>query len=238
MDIIGIRGVKEALKGKGEALRLIVQDKTMPKVQELLDMARERNIPIKEDRKYFSQFSRAAQGVALQVPEYNYKTLEDILSRPMEERQPLCVLDSIQDVGNLGSIIRSASVFGVKAIILPKDRSAKITPAVLKTAQGGTEDVDIVQVTNISRALRELKDQGYWVAACHMEGEPVEEMPTGPIVFIIGNEGEGIRPGVLKEADYTLTIPMDQNSSVGCLNAGCAAAIFFYSYFKKSKQSC
>lgn len=235
MDIIGIRGVKEALKGKGEVLRLIVQDKTMPKLRDILDLAQERHIPIKEDPTYFGQFTRAAQGVALQVPEFRYKTLEELLSLPEEERRPLCVLDSIQDVGNLGSIIRSASVFGIKALILPKDRSAKITPAVLKTAQGGMEDVDIVQVTNLSRALRTLKDQGYWIAACHMEGEPVDHMPDGPLVFILGNEGEGIRPGVLKEADYILTIPMDPQSAVGCLNAGCAASILFYTYFQKSK---
>ncbi len=233
MDIIGIRAVSESLKAGDEAKKLIVEDINSKRITEILELASKKNIEIKEDRNYFKKFSRAAQGVALQVKDYEYYDLDDFLELPMDKRSNICALDSIEDVGNLGSIIRSASVFNISAIIITKDRSASITPAVIKTAQGGLRDVPIIMVVNLARALRKLKDAGYFILGTDMEGDPMDEIIIGGAVYVIGSEHSGLRLGVKKECDKILTIPMNKDSSVGCLNAAVAASIVFYECFKR-----
>lgn len=235
MDIIGIRAVTEALREGSAAQCLVVSDAGSPKLREILSMAESAGLEVRENPAYFSKFRAQAQGVALVVPEYRYRSLDELLARPAAERGAICALDCIQDVGNLGSILRAASVFGIRAIVVPKDRSAKITPAVVKTAQGGLADVEVVMVTNLSRALEALKKAGYWIAACHMEGEDVRGIPDAPVCFVIGGEHSGIRENVRKHCDFTFAIPMARGSSVGCLNAASAATIFFYEYSRKER---
>ncbi len=233
MEIIGIRAVSEALKADGKKIRLIVQDKKAPKLREILDLAYDQGIEVREDRNYFYKFKSSHQGVCLEVPEYEYMDLDEFLRRPKEDRKAIVALDGVEDVGNFGSIIRSASVFGISAIIITKDRSAHITPAVIKTAQGGLEDLPIIMVVNLSRALRDLKDAGYFILGTDMEGDDVGEVFDSDVVMVIGSEHSGMRPGVKKECDKILTIPMDKKSSVGSLNAAVAASIVFYEYHKK-----
>lgn len=234
MEIIGVRAVTEALKGSGEKIRLVVMDKKLPKLREILELAEAENLEIREDRNFFSRFKSSHQGVALVVPEYKYTELDEFLKRPKENRRAIVALDSIEDVGNLGSIIRSASIFNISAVIITKDRSAQITPTVIKTAQGGLEDVPVIMVVNLARALRELKDAGYFVCGTDMEGDDVSEVFDDDVVIVIGSEHSGMRDGVKKECDKILTIPMKKDSTVGSLNASVAASIVFYEYYKKS----
>lgn len=234
MEIIGIRAVTESLKANGEKIRLVVMDRKLPKLQEILELAEKQNLEIREDRNFFNKFKSSHQGVALVVPEYKYLELDEFLSRPKEERRAIACLDSIEDVGNLGSIIRSASIFNIDAIIITKDRSAHITPTVIKTAQGGLLDVPVIMVVNLARTLRELKDAGYFVCGTDMEGDDVSEVFDDDLVIVIGSEHSGMRDGVKKECDKILSIPMKKDTTVGSLNAGVAASIVFYEYYKKS----
>lgn len=233
MEIIGKMAVISALEDdKMKKIRLVVMDFNNENTKKICELAEEKGVKVVEDKRYFLKFKRAHQGVALIIPEFEYMSEDELFSIPEKERDIIVALDSIQDINNLGTIIRSASVFGISKIIIPKDRAAEVTPAVLKTAQGGANDVDIIKVTNLSRTLREAKKNGYFVVGCHMEGEPTENFISPPVVIVIGNEHKGIRPGVLKECDKVHTIPMDLNSSVGSLNAGVAGSIIMYEYFK------
>ena len=233
MEIIGRQGVYVALEDdRIEKIRLVVMDRKNERIKDIIELAEKKNIKISEDRNFFNKFKRSHQGVALVIPEFQYMELDEMFKLPQEEREVVVALDSIEDVNNLGSIIRSASVFGVSKIIIPKDRAADVTPAVIKTSQGGIADVDIIKVTNLSRALKDAKSKGYFVIGCHMEGEPMENFVSPPVIIVVGNEHKGIRPGVLKECDKVHTIPMSKNSSVGSLNAGIAGSIMLYEYFK------
>lgn len=235
MEIIGIRAVTESLKSEGDKIRLVVMDRKLPKLREILELAEKQNLEIREDRNFFNKFKSSHQGVALVVPEYKYMELDEFLELPKEKRRAVVALDSIEDVGNLGSIIRSASIFGIDAIIITKDRSAHITPTVIKTAQGGLFDVPVIMVVNLARTLRELKDAGYFVCGTDMNGDDVSEVFDSEVVIVIGSEHSGMRDGVRKECDKILTIPMNKNSKVGSLNAAVAASIVFYEYHKKSR---
>lgn len=233
MDIIGRRGVYVALNDDTmDKTRLIVMDMKNDRIKDIIELAYKKNVEVKEDRNYFNRFKRSHQGVCLVIPEFKYMEIDDLWKAPEKEREVIIALDSIEDVNNLGSIIRSASVFGVSKVIIPKDRAADVTPAVIKTSQGGIADVDIIKVTNLSRTLKEAKSHGYFVIGCHMEGEPMKDFVSPPVIIVVGNEHKGIRPGVLKECDKVHTIPMCKDSSVGSLNAGIAGSIMLYEYFK------
>jgi 23S rRNA (guanosine2251-2'-O)-methyltransferase len=138
------------------------------------------------------------------------------------------VADGLQDPHNLGAVIRSADALGVHGVVLPKDRSVGVTATVAKASAGAVEHVAVARVTNLSRALEELKEAGLWVAAADPDGEQLlwEARLDGPLAVVVGAEGAGVRPGVLKHCDLRLRIPM--GGQVGSLNASVSAALVLY----------
>src|SRR5262249_53865801 len=170
------------------------------------------------------------QGVAARLREFAYASLEDVLARAKaSDRPPLVVVaDGLQDPHNLGAVIRSADALGVHGVVLPKDRSVGVTATVAKASAGAVEHVSVARVTNLSRALEELKEAGLWVAAADPDGEQLlwEARLDGPLAVVVGAEGAGVRPGVLKHCDLRLRIPM--GGQVGSLNASVSAALVLY----------
>ena len=173
------------------------------------------------------------QGVALRISEFPYTKLETLLEKPLAEREPLLVLDSIQDPQNLGAILRSACFLGAKGVIIPKDRSARVTAAVIKIAAGATGYVPVARVTNIARALKQLKSAGYWVVGLEArEGRNSYEADlTVPLCLVIGNEQKGIRPLVRSECDLLVRIPAA--GPLDSLNAASAATVALYEVLRQ-----
>jgi 23S rRNA (guanosine2251-2'-O)-methyltransferase len=156
----------------------------------------------------------------------------------------------VQDPHNLGALVRSAHVLGAHGVIVPKDRAAQVTPAVVKTSAGATEHMAIAQVVNLTRALEELKQEGLWIAgACFDDGQgqgqskakaskiqpPWEVDLTGPIALVIGAEGKGIRPLVERTCDLRIEIPMV--AGVSSLNASAAGAVLLYEARRQRSQA-
>jgi 23S rRNA (guanosine2251-2'-O)-methyltransferase len=143
--------------------------------------------------------------------------------------------DSIKDPQNLGSICRSAYCFGADGIILNKDNSVEITNVVARASAGAIEHLSIAKVTNLSRTLTELKDQGFWsYAAVTKAPESLESLsPSDKMVVVMGSEGEGIRRLVLENCDVQFTIPMP--GSFDSLNVAQAATVILYSLSQKRK---
>ncbi len=122
----------------------------------------------------------------------------------------ILILDSIMDPQNLGSIIRSAHCLGANGVIIPTDRAAPVTAAVIKASAGSAEQLPIVRVTNLSQTIDYLKDRNFWVfgAEAHT-GKNLREMDFNcPVVLVLGGEAKGIRPLIKKKCDFLLTIPM------------------------------
>jgi len=170
--------------------------------------------------------STSHQGVAAVVGEYAYAELEDMLAAPGPAL--LVVLDSVTDAGNLGAIIRSALVLGATGVVLPKDRAAPITPAVVRVSAGATEHLPCARVTNLARALEQLKQAGLWVMGAVERGgqHPSQADLKGPVALVLGSEQKGIRPLVLRGCDVTLTIP--SRSPMAALNVAAAATALLY----------
>jgi 23S rRNA (guanosine2251-2'-O)-methyltransferase len=171
------------------------------------------------------------QGVVAIAGEFDYVELEDLLEGVDSNKQGLLVaLDGVTDPHNLGAIVRSALLLGADGVILPRDRSAKVTALVTKTSAGASEHLPIAQVTNLVRALEDLKAAGYWSAAIASgpKAVPIGELDcSSPLVLVLGSEGKGIRSLVSKTCDFHVEIPM-ASEAVGSFNVSVAAAIALY----------
>lgn len=170
------------------------------------------------------------QGIAAKVKEIPLLSLDRLLERTEKKPGPgfLVALDGIQDPQNLGAMLRTCDAAGVQGVLLPKNRSASLTPSAIKASTGAAYTVPIASVTNLSAALQQLKERGYWIVGTGFEGarDYREGLYDVPVVLVIGNEGKGISPQVRKQCDYLVKLPM--RGTVQSLNASVAAAILIY----------
>jgi 23S rRNA (guanosine2251-2'-O)-methyltransferase len=171
------------------------------------------------------------QGVALQLPEFGYVHPDDLLSSALELRgEPLIVaLDSITDPRNLGAIVRSAAAFGAHGVLIPERRSAGMTAAAWKTSAGSAARLPIARATNLNRALRAYADAGFTLIGLDGSADTdIVDLPqaAGPMVLIVGSEGDGLSRLVREACDALVSIPII--ASVESLNAGVATGIALY----------
>jgi 23S rRNA (guanosine2251-2'-O)-methyltransferase len=187
-----------------------------------------RVLPVDASRLQGLSGTRKHQGVAASVDALALEaSIEDVLAS-LDEAALLLVLDGVQDPHNLGACLRVADALGAHAVIAPKDRAVGMTPAVAKVASGAAETVPYVQVTNLSRSLRELRDAGVWVMGADQDCAEsiVGARLDGPLAWVLGAEAQGLRRLTREGCDQLLSIPMQ--GTVGSLNVSVAAGICLY----------
>ena len=166
------------------------------------------------------------QGVAAELKPYQTVSLEEIIIKAKKkEKKIIVMLDNISDPHNLGAIMRSADVFETSGIIIPKHNSVTLNATVAKTSAGAINYVPVAVVNNLNQAIKTLKDEGYWVVSTDGSAELSYSSIKYdfPVVIVIGSEGKGVSPLVLKNSDYIVKIP--QYGHVNSLNASVAAGI-------------
>ncbi|MCL1899795.1 MAG: 23S rRNA (guanosine(2251)-2'-O)-methyltransferase RlmB [Promicromonosporaceae bacterium] len=213
------------------AHRLEQDDRT----RDILQLAAAASLPVLEaSRSELDQFTegQAHQGVAAQVPPYDYRDVDDLLDLAARtDRPPLLIaLDSITDPRNLGAVLRSAGAFGAHGVIIPERRAAGVTASAWKVSAGAAAHVPVARVTNLARALADLKRAGVFVVGLDGDGDvSVRDLPFAedPVVIVVGSEGEGMGRLVKEACDSIASIPID-TGAVESLNAGMAAAITLY----------
>lgn len=169
------------------------------------------------------------QGVALQLPAFEYADYEDVLADAFDNEGIVVALDGVTDPRNLGAIVRSAAAFGATGVIIPSRRSASMTAAAWKTSAGAAARLPIAMATNLNRALEQASKLGFTVLGLAGEGDvPLTGTPgtDGPIVLVVGSEDEGLARLVREHCDALISIPIA--SSVESLNASVAASIALY----------
>ena len=232
--VFGMHATLEAIQ-QGRGNKLFIQDSLKgEKVQQLKDLAADQHLPIKwvPKAKLDSLSNQAVhQGVVLTITPYEYLSLAQLLDQT-KENPFFLILDSLEDPHNFGSILRTADATGVDGVIIPKHRAVGITPIVVKTSTGAVEHVPIARVTNLQQTISQLKEQGFWIFGTDMQGVNYRDWnASGSVALIIGNEGKGMAPGLKKEVDQMLTIPM--TGHVQSLNASVAASLLMYEAFFK-----
>jgi len=176
------------------------------------------------------------QGVAARVPEWEYSSVGDIIeaSRSKLEKLLVVILDHLEDPQNLGAIIRTVDVLGAHGVVIPKDRAASVTPAVIKASAGAVNHVLVARVTNISNVIEELKREGVWIAGADANAPKAvyeEDLSKVDLGLVIGNEGKGISAKVREKCDFLVSIP--QSGTVTSLNASVSAGVLIYEIMRQ-----
>lgn len=240
LDILyGIHAVMEALKSKKRnVVQLYVADNKAGHraVEEIIRLAKRNNVKIdRMDVKMMDRLTKGGnhQGVLAKAQPVRLMKLSTALYESDGNKKDLWLaVDEMTDPQNLGAIIRSAACLGFSTIILPQRRTVGLTPAVYKVACGAVERVNIVEVSNLSNALLDLKEEGFWVYGADMDGQPITQTDyASPAVLVIGSEGTGIREKTAENCDQIISIP--QKGGVESLNASAAAGIIMYDMFSK-----
>jgi 23S rRNA (guanosine2251-2'-O)-methyltransferase len=166
------------------------------------------------------------QGIALQVPPYNYTHPDDLLAVATKSPPALLVaLDNISDPRNLGAIVRSVAAFGGHGVLIPQRRSASVTAVAWRTSAGAAARIPVARATNLTRALKNWADAGVRVIGLDAGGDTVLDDLDGsdPIVVVVGSEGKGLSRLVRQNCDEVVSIPMAGNAE--SLNASVAAGV-------------
>lgn len=242
--IMGRNAVREAVKAGRSIDRILVSKELDGSLREVVNLARDNNIQIREVDRYkldeicmpFGHGGKPGnhQGILAQVPGVEYCDISDILraARDKDEKPFIILLDGVEDPHNLGSIIRSAECAGAHGVIIPKRRSASVTAAACKASAGAVEYMKVARVSNLAGAIDRLKDEGLWIAGADMEGTEMTKADLkGAIGLVIGSEGDGLSRLIREKCDFLVSIPM--SGHIDSLNAAVAAAILM---FEKKRQ--
>lgn len=240
--VAGRNAVMEALKGSRSVNKLIIANgSTEGSIKEIIAVAKEKGVNIQYwDRSKLDSIARGIrhQGVLAQVAPVQYAELEDILQVAKDRNEPpfIVLLDELEDPHNLGAILRTADAAGVHGVLIPKHRSCPLSATVAKTSAGAVEHVPVARVGNLVQTIKKLKQEGLWVAAADMDGKDYYDTDlTGPLLLIIGSEGQGVGRLVKEQCDFVVRIPMV--GKINSLNASVAGSILMYEAMKQRRKA-
>lgn len=241
--IYGKNAVLEALRAKREVKELLITEDVLKKEGEIRNLIRILNVNYKViDSKKFKnvinqkfQLSGQFQGIVAEVAEYEYLDFSELLANIERKDDPAFVimLDGLEDVHNLGAIIRSAEAVGVDAIIIPKHGSVSLNATVARLSAGAVEYVPVVQVANLNRAVERLKKAGIWLVGTDAS-EAVDYRAVDmriPVCIVVGSEGRGMSRLVKEACDFKVFLPMV--GKITSLNASVASALLAYEVFSQ-----
>jgi 23S rRNA (guanosine2251-2'-O)-methyltransferase len=239
--LAGIHPVREALRAGLPLDRVMVaKGAAGPRLQELIELCRERGIPVRFEPR--AQLDRAAgsaahQGVVAFGAAERYASLEQTATG----RGLHVVLDGVEDPHNLGAIVRTAHAAGAAAVVIPERRAAGLTETVARTASGALAYLPVVRVTNISRALEELKERGYWIYGLDERGDQAYDRVdfNAPTAIVLGGEGRGLHQTVARHCDALVSIPMASSATggVASLNVSVAAGVVLFEWRRRQSTS-
>ncbi len=229
--LLGIHAIREALEAGRAIERIVVaRGRGGDRVEEIVRLARSRNVPVRfEDREAITRLAGTDQhqGIIALAGAKSAATLEDLLAEPAADAL-IVLLDGIEDPHNLGAILRSALAAGATGVVLPERRAAGLTETVSRASAGALEHLAVARVTNLVRAMEELKEAGFWIAGLD-ERAPQDYTQvdmTGRIALVLGGEGKGLHELTRKRCDYLISIPT--TGPVRALNVSVAAGVVLF----------
>jgi 23S rRNA (guanosine2251-2'-O)-methyltransferase len=233
--IFGINSLLEALKSQSGGVKKIVvaQGRGGGALRKITDLAEQRGIPVEfKERSYLDKRTgqKFHQGVIGFCENFDYVSVDDIIANRCADLKNnlILILDGITDPQNLGSLIRTAHCCGANGVIIPENRSAAVTAAVMKASAGAAHHTPVAMVVNLSHTIEYLKEKGFWIYGTDpVSGGYVSTFDyRGHIGLVMGSEGRGIRPLIKKKCDFLLSIPI--MGKVDSLNVSVAAGIILY----------
>ena len=230
--ITSLHGIEETLKDPPPGAELLVGKKN-PRIEGLASLARQAQVGVREASD--AELTKASEGrehrgAVLLLPggrKTRETTLEEFLQTFDADQGLVVLLDGVTDPQNYGAILRSADQFAADLVLIPARRSASDTPAVFAASAGAAAWVPHAVVTNLTRALGQLKDKGFWIYGADMNGTPVHQAKlTGRVALVLGSEGKGLSRLVRETCDVVVSIPT--RGKLDSLNVSVSAGILLY----------
>ena len=236
MKTEGRNAVAELLKTDKNIDKILMEKGAQGSLSVIFAEARKRNIRVQfVDRQVLDKESesRRHQGVIAYTTEYEYFDLEDIIAEKRSEKGRFIVLcDGIEDVHNLGSILRVAECAGADGVVIPKAGGTVVTESVIRISAGAAEHIKVAKVPNLGNAVETLKRNNYWVYALEAGGEDIyAEDFSGNVALVVGGEDSGVRRLTKEKCDKIVSIPL--SGKVNSLNASVALGIAAYEVVRK-----
>lgn len=233
--LTGIHAVKEALEAQRPIDRItIAKGRQDTRIEEIVQLARQRSIPVRfEDRKQLDRLanSKDHQGVVALAAARAAATLEEVLTNANQARGQIgliILLDGIEDPHNLGAIVRTALAAGAYGVVIPERRAVGLTDTVARASAGALAHLPVVKVTNLARAMEELKEAGYWLVGLDERADKTytEVDYTSPVGIVLGSEGQGLHELTRKRCDFVVSLPT--TGPVKSLNVSVAAGVVLF----------
>jgi len=231
----GIHAVREALEAGSAFDRIVIaKGRQDSRIEEIVQLARAQNIPVRfEDRAQLDRLanSRDHQGVVAVAAVRPPASLEDILDHANKSKGQMgliVLLDGVEDPHNLGAIIRTALAAGAHGIVIPERRAAGLTDTVARASAGALAHLSVAKVTNLARAMEELKEAGYWLVGLDEAAEKTytEVDYTSPTGIVMGGEGSGLHELTRKRCDFVVSLPT--TGPVKSLNVSVATGVVLF----------
>ena len=231
MKTEGRNAVIELLKTGKNIDKLLLEKGAQGSISMIFAEARKKNIRVQfVDKKVLDKESETHrhQGVIAFTTDYEYYDLEEIIEGKKSEKGGFVVLcDGIEDVHNLGSIIRVAECAGADGVVIPKAGCAPVNESVIRISAGAAEHMKVAKVANLNQVVEKLQKEGYWVYALEAGGEDIyKENFAGNVALIVGGEDSGVKRLTKEKCDKILSIPLQ--GRVNSLNASVALGIAAY----------
>ena len=243
MNILyGINTVTEALKARGRNFEWVgvAKERKDIRLRRVIDECRKIGVPVRVlSRMELDEIARNAahQGLVAATSAKQYSDLDDLVASRRGERSLIVVLDGVEDPHNLGAILRTADAAGADGVVIPERRSAAVTAAVAKVSAGASEHLPVAKVTNISRALEDLKEKDLWVVGLDERGEQTYDAVDYKMhcAIVLGAEGKGLHDLVRRRCDFLVSIPM--LGHMPSLNVSVAGGVVMYEVARQRRAS-
>ena len=234
MNILyGLNTVGEALKARGRAFEWVgvAKERHDIRIQRVIEECRKIGVPVRVlSRVELDRMAgnAAHQGLVAITSAKQYSALDDLVTARRGEHSLIVVLDGVEDPHNLGAILRTADAAGADGVVIPERRAAGVTGTVAKASAGASEHLPIAKVTNISRAIEDLKSKELWVVGLDERGQQTYNQIDYKMhcAVVLGAEGKGLHDLVRRHCDFLVSIPM--LGRVQSLNVSVAAGVVLY----------
>jgi 23S rRNA (guanosine2251-2'-O)-methyltransferase len=235
MKTEGRNAVAELLKTDKTIEKIMIEKNPQGSLNKIFAEARKKNVRVQfVDKKVLDKESATGhhQGCIAFSTDFQYSSVEDIIAERKGARGFVILCDGIEDVHNLGSIIRVAECAGADGVIIPTTNSASVTEAVIRISAGAANHVKVAKVNSINRAIDLLKDNGFWLYALEADGKSIYDADlSGNVALVIGGEDSGVKRLTKEKCDFILSLPL--KGKVNSLNASVALGIAAYEVIKQ-----
>lgn len=237
MKTEGRNAVVELLKTDKEIDKILMEKGAQGSLSRIFAEARKKNVHVQFVEKNVldkESVTGRHQGVIAYASDYEYVEIEEILVKKEDKNGFVILCEGIQDVHNLGSVLRVAECAGADGVIIPKSNSAQVNESVVRISAGAAEHVKVARVANINQAIEKLQKSGYWVYGLEADGEEIyQEDLTGNIALVLGGEDSGVKRLTREKCDKILSLPM--YGKVNSLNASIALGVACYEVIRQRR---